>query len=181
MSITKVHLKTAQARLETSVDTQIKALIALLDGDPPPPPDEGEALLRAAQITAYDAQDIADWPITSDLDDFLIEPGKIRMGHTMHDEWPLQTVFQGSVPVYGNCWIIAQGWAATFDWFARREYTKYINGDELHGSIKGGGLDHWKPIKGEPVGIFVSTLARFGARSINERSNVIMPPDGWPY
>jgi hypothetical protein len=181
MTITKDHLETARTRLRTGVDSQFKALAALLDGGPPPPPDDGEALLRAAKITPCDAQNIAGWKITSDLNDLIVEPGKIRMGHTMHDKWPLKTVFGGKLLLYGNAWVIAQGWAATWEWFARREYTKYVNGDDLNGTIKEGGLDHWKPIKGEPVAIFVSTLARYGARSINERSQAIALPDGWPY
>ena len=149
----------------------------LLLGDDPPPDDDGEELLRAVEITNYDAQDIADWPITSDLNDLIVEPGRIRMGHTMHDAWPLEEVDNGLV--YGNPWIIAQGWAATWEWFARREYTKYVYAVDLKDLIKGSGIDNWTPTKSEPVGIFVSTLARFGARSINERSNVRLLD--WPY
>ena len=176
MTITKEHLETARARLNASVDTQIKALIALLD-DAPSPGNDGEKLLRAAKVTDYDAQSIADWPITSDLNNFHVGPGVIRMGHTMHEHWPRKIVWGGLV--YGNVWLVAQGWAATWDWVRRATYEKYLSGEDLQRHIKAGGLDRWAPKEGEEVAFFISTLARYGQRTIDERSNVRVIR--WPY
>lgn len=182
MAIERGHIEAARARIRDQVNHEFDYLDSILDSpNPPPPPpsdtEDGERLLEDARITPYDAQNILAWSITADLHGLLVEPGKIRMEHDKHDVWPLEEVFDGLV--YGNCWVIAQGWAATFDWFQRATYTKYLSGEDLAGHIKAGGLDEWAPALGEQVGIFVSTLARHGHRTINERSNVVVVR--WPY
>ena len=170
MTITKRDIETTFNRLRVSLDVQEKALAALLDS--PPSPDDGEELLRAAWIATKDAQDIADWPITSTLHKLIIEPGLISMPHTMHRRWPYVD------GVYGNPWIVVRGKAGTFEWFAST-YTKNLSAQDIAELIKTGDWRDWKPEKGEKVGIFVSALARFGASSVKERSNVRVIQ--WPY
>lgn len=195
MSITKEHLETARTRLGASVDTQFKALIALLDGEPPPPdPDEGERALRSAVIASNADRRIAKWDVTADLEFVTVTPGRIVFPYTVSGEpWPIWKGSDPDKPVVGNIWFGAkldgQWHFGTVDWLRPHQKDKTLDVPEKHIDtahalptfIKAGPLGSYVPRMGDECAILVSSIARNGGHTVDQRSNVILPPDGWPY
>lgn len=192
MKITKGHLESAHSRMTTSVDTQMKALVALLDDVPPPGNGEdGELALREAAIASNADRRIAKWDVTADLQDLRVYWNRIVFPYDQSPPWP---VFDPDAerPVVGNLWFMANlqgmdGWyAGTVDWIRPHQKDKRLDVPEKHIDtahalptfIKEGPLGSYVPGIGDPCGFLVSSIARNGLNTVNERSNVLL--FDWP-
>lgn len=171
-------------------DWVYEVLEALADSpEPPPPPpdtDEGERALESATVASNSAQDIAGWPVAVDLDHVEVMWNRIRFPYSPTGEWPL---YDGSV--VGNLWFMAelngQWHAGTVDWLRPHQKDKTLDvplehettAEALPTFIKAGPLGSYVPKKGDKCGMFVSSIARNGRTTVDERSNVILLD--WPY
>ena len=185
--ITKADLREAEASLEDTIENVFDWLRNRLDDDTPDPPDDdGEAALKGAAINSKSNRRVSRWPITVDCRLMAVVPEYIWF--KFESDWPDKIVYGG--PVHANVWFMAyingEWHAATLDWV--RENTKKELGvpgehpdtaSALASHIKKGPLASYAPRQGDKCGLFVSSLARDGYTTVNERSNVIL--FDWPY
>jgi hypothetical protein len=120
--------------------------------------------------------DVSDWPQTSQLTDVKVTGQKITLGHTKAGKWPTQSGIEGNPWVFVN--RDGKWYGATFEWLRSGQTSKNVTADEIGPLTKKEPLASWRPQPGELVGFMVSTQARDGNRTINERSNVVMTR--WP-
>jgi hypothetical protein len=124
--------------------------------------------------------DVADWPVTSSITDVAIDRSSVTIEHTKAGAWPVYD-FQGA-DVEGNPWIFVERngqWvAATYDWLRPGQTTKAVTAADIAENAKDQRLAGWRPQPGEVVGFMVSTIARNGDRTSNERSNIVLTT--WP-
>lgn len=143
--------------------------------DAPPTGDEFD--LSQATIMGNAAADIASWAVTSQVTGTRVSPSQICIFHTKAGKWP---VWKG---VEGNPWVVAniggKWYAGTYEWVRPGQTCKGITAGNIGPHIKFPPMASWRPQKGEVVYLFMSTLARLGARSTNERSNLVRVV--WPY
>jgi hypothetical protein len=94
----------------------------------------------------------------------------------------------GDAEIEGNAWVFArvggQWYAATYEWLRTGQVCKSIDANNIgpHTSIgqnsTGNPLHGWRPASGETVGFMVTTRARDGNFTSNERSQVTLVK--WP-
>lgn len=180
--ITKADLEAALEAIWGAIEDEFSELESKLDGEPPTPRDDGgEVALEEARIAGNSAVGVYRWPITADFRIRAVVPEHIWFDFDA--DWPERNVYGG--PVRANVWFMAkiggQWHAGTFDWI--KENTKKTLGvpDEhvdtahaLASHVKRGVLATYAPTKGDRCGLFVSSLARNGVTSVNERSNVVL-------
>lgn len=127
--------------------------------------------LRQAIVMGNSAAGVAHWQITSQVTGVSISPGQICIFHTKAGQWP---IWQG---VEGNPWVVAniggKWYAGTYEWVRPGQVCKGITAGNIGPHIKFAPMHSWRPRQGEVVYLFMSTLARLGARSTNERSNTV--------
>lgn len=123
---------------------------------------------------------VANWPVTSKITDVEIGASSITIEHSKAGDWP--TFNYNGVEIEGNPWVFVnrggQWYGATYDWLRPGQTEKAVTGDDIGENIKAEPLASWTPKAGELVGFMVSTPARDGNRTSNERSNVVMTR--WP-
>jgi hypothetical protein len=123
---------------------------------------------------------VSNWPVTSKITDVEIGSDHISIDHSKAGDWPVFNY--NGVAIEGNPWIFVnrdgQWYGATYDWNRPGQTSKEINADTIGPSIKAEPLASWRPEPNEVVGLMVSTPARDGSRTRNERSNVVMTH--WP-
>ncbi len=131
--------------------------------------------------------DVSAWPTTSRITRLRIEPGQICIDHTLRGQLPAL----GAPPIVGNPWVIAnvngRWFAGTYEWLRPGQECKALGSnppattvaDLIGPHIKRAPLETWRPRKGERVGFLVSTFARDGRRTSDERTNIVMTT--WPF
>ncbi len=127
--------------------------------------------------------DVSSWSQTATLN-ASVSGGMIQLPYDKANVWPTaRTRASDGGPLNGNCWVFVKvngTWhAGTFDWMRTGQQAKSV--DAVRGSgghIPYAPLSSWRPRSGETYGFMVSTPARTGERTINERSNVSMVT--WP-
>ena len=162
--------------------------------EPPPPtpdPDEGDRALESATVAGNSDRGIHGWPVTATLVEVLVFPGLIDFPCYQDPTWPEYQTGTGSIPIVGNVWFMAklagQWHAGTVDWLKPRQHSKTLDVPEEHVDtahalptfIKEGPLGSYVPTEGDECGLFVSSVARNGHQTVNERSNVIL--FSWTY
>jgi len=130
--------------------------------------------------------DVSDWDVTSTVTGAHINYTELCVYHTMAGEWPeVLGIFpeDPDAPMEGNIWIIARvdglWYAATFDYLRPGGECKYEDyspagegpGPSTFGAVP---LSTWAPRTGEPVYMFVSTVARHEPLGpLHERSDYV--------
>jgi hypothetical protein len=130
--------------------------------------------------------DVSDWEVTSTVTSAHINYEELCVYHTMAGQWPeVLGIFREDpdAPMEGNIWIIARidgvWYAATFDYLrpgGQCKYDGYSPEDEGPGPSTFGAvpLSTWSPRSGEPVYLFVSTIARHEPLGpVHERSDFV--------
>lgn len=129
------------------------------------------------QIIWGDA-DISGWPVTANLSGVSVNTTDITLNYDKANVWPniFPPWFNGA-PVVGNAWVVVWrngAWhASTFEWLRPGQTTKGL--DNLMGAdgTLASPLGNFSPKAGQLYGFVVSTPARGGQRSIDEKSNVV--------
>jgi hypothetical protein len=134
--------------------------------------------------------DVASWPQTATIT--VVEQdgnpgagGPMCIGFSTSDYWP-STGFFGdpTVPVYANQWYFAnidgQWYGGPGEYLRSDRPSVCKTGQSTQGIGPDGGwtnpMRSWTPKLGELVGYMISTPARAGLRTINERSNIVVQP-----
>ncbi len=127
--------------------------------------------------------DVSGWAQTTTLS-AGVSGGTIRLDYDKASVWPhASTRASNGGPLVGNCWVFVNldgtWYAATWDWMRPGQTSKAASAVRgTGGHIGRAPLNTWTPKSGETYGFMVSTVARTGDRTINERSNVTMVT--WP-
>ena len=120
-------------------------------------------------------EDVSQWAVTSQVTYAGVDPDSITIEHTKAGQWP-QFELGGDTVIEGNPWVIVyrdgQWQAATYEWLRPGQTTKGVTAETLGPNTKREPLASWQPRPGELVGFMVSTPARDGSRTIQERSNI---------
>jgi len=116
---------------------------------------------------------VSGWPITSSLSVSI--GGTVNLNYNKANVWPARN------GVNANPWIIVNldgRWtAATFEWLRPGQTSKPAS--VVEGShIKKAPLNNFRPRSGETYGWMVTSLARDGTRTVNERTNIVLAR--WP-
>jgi hypothetical protein len=123
---------------------------------------------------------VSQWPVTSRITDVTIGADSISISHTKSGQWP--TLDYNGVAVEGNPWVFVnrggKWYAATYEWLRPGQTEKRVSARDIGANIKVEPLASWQPRPGEVVGFMVSTPARDGSRTSNERTNVVLTT--WP-
>jgi len=157
------------------------------------PAESGDQVATAASVDSGAAiplpgvvwldTDISGWSQTAVLH-AGVSGGTLRLSYDKASVWPTTaTRASDGGPLNGNCWVIVNldgtWYAATFDWMRTGQTSKStaaVRGTDGH--IRQSPLNSWTPRSGETYGFMVSTPARTGERTVNQRSNVSMVQ--WP-
>lgn len=134
--------------------------------------------------------EVASWPQTAKID--VVEQdgnpaagGPMCIAFTLSTYWPSTPYFgDPSVPIYANQWYFANiggqwyGGPGEYLRSDRASFCKTGQGTNAIGPDGGwtGPMATWVPKVGELVGYMISTPARAGFRTINERSDVVLQP-----
>lgn len=125
-------------------------------------------------------EDVSRWRVTSEITNLQIDARSITINHSKAGQWP--TLNPDGVEIEGNPWVFVnrggKWYAATYEWLRTGQVTKRITADNIGAHTKKEPLESWVPQPGELVGFMVSTPARLGQRTVNERSNVVLVR--WP-
>jgi hypothetical protein len=135
-------------------------------------------------------QDIASWPQTATInvveqDGNASTGGLMCISFTISDNWPSIPYFgDPTVPIYANQWYFAHingQWYGGPGEYLRADRPSFCKTGQGTNSIGPDGgwtqpMASWAPQAGELVGYMISTPARAGMRSINERSNIVVQP-----
>jgi hypothetical protein len=120
--------------------------------------------------------DVSGWKQTSTVTDVDISSKSVSIEHTKAGKWPH---FGGAE---GNPWVFVnrggRWYAATYEWLRPGQTKKYVTAADIGAHTKREPIESWQPQPGELVGFMVSTPARTGGRTVNERSNVVLTR--WP-
>ena len=147
--------------------------------------DEDNIIWRHGVGAAFqESGHVADWDVTSTVTGTYIDYERLCVYHTKAGEWPEVTgIFPDdpTAPMEGNLWVIARvdglWYAATFDYLRPGDECKfedYSPAGEGPGPSTFGAepLSTWLPRTGEPVWMFMSTVARHEPLGpLHERSN----------
>ena len=133
--------------------------------------------LRTAIVAINSNRGIADFKVTSTVTNVTISTSQICIYHTKAGGWPVKD------GVEGNPWVAAFVGGklniGTYEWLRPGQICKSITKANIGPHIKHGTLAGWRPAKGETVYFFVSTHARLGVTSSNERADPYAIV--WPY
>ncbi len=136
-------------------------------------PTVGAADAINAGSIHYLHANVSGWPITSSL--------SVSIGSTVNLKYNKANVWPARNGVNANPWIIVNldgRWtAATFEWLRPGQTSKPASVVE-GGHIKRAPLNNFRPRSGETYGWMVSSLARDGTRTVNERTNIVLAR--WP-
>ena len=169
-------------------DEKLVEALAFLEGPPEPPePGVGDEYEGDFTVDGNNASDVQDWPITAEITSVEIKADSICLRSTLGKNWP-----DGDPGINGNPWVI---WRVGFEWFAATyEWLRSEQGgnatqeckklgadgspgntvaDQLAPHMKSPNSAGWIPQAGEEVFFFISSLARLGGRSVNERSQTV--------
>lgn len=122
---------------------------------------------------------ISGWAQTATLNASL-SGGTLVLSYDKANAWPTaRTRASDGGPLVGNVWIFVNRngtwYGATWDWMRRGQTSKAKNSVRgTGGHIPHAPLNSFTPSPGQTYGFMVSTVARGGERTINERSNVSM-------
>ena len=156
--------------------------------EPPEPPGGVEDEFEGEfEVDGNNAGDVLSWPITAEITSVEITPTNICLRSTLGNNWP-----DGDPGINGNPWVI---WQVGFVWYAATyEWLRSVQGGSATQECKALGADGslgntvaeqlgphmktphsagWVPQAGEEVFFFISSLARLGGRSVNERSQSV--------
>jgi len=113
---------------------------------------------------------VMQWPIVSPLT--VRMSGDFLQSGFKAPDWPSKEVY--GVQVYANPWVAAKiggRWqCATWEWMRRGGESKRsaaVAGDHVKRADWPNG---WRPASGERLWFFVSSLARHGQRTVNQRT-----------
>jgi hypothetical protein len=124
--------------------------------------------------------DVSQWRVTSRITNLKVASDGVTIDHTNAGLWP--AVSPDGVAVEGNPWVFVnrggKWYAATYEWLRSGQIRKGVTADNIGAHTKREPLESWVPQPGEVVGFMVSTPARSGLRTVNERSNVVLTR--WP-
>lgn len=116
----------------------------------------------------------SSWPKTSTLNSITIGPDTVKFPHSKAGQWMTFTV-NGEL-LEGNPWFFAniegQWYGATWEWLRPGQTSKSISPDAYGDHIKRSPMDSWLPEPLETVGFMVSTRARDGVSSGDERTAI---------
>lgn len=122
-------------------------------------------------VKFLDVPDVRSWRQVSGLNVTLT--GEFLKFNFKAPHWPDKECF-GQM-LYANPWVIARigdEWlGATFEWIRRGGESK-SKAAVASDHIKRKEFQDWKPTSGERLGFMVTSLARAGARTVNERTEV---------
>lgn len=154
-------------------DDDVESGKAEQNQEPSPFPETPEKPHTSSGIVWLDA-DVSHWPVTTDLK-VNISGGLITLNYGKANKWPSRN------GVNANPWIIVNRggvlYAATWEWMKTGQTTKSTAA--VHGShINHAPLNSFRPRSGEIYGFMVSSLARGGQRTVNERSHIVFVR--WP-
>lgn len=125
-------------------------------------------------------ENVSRWPVTSKITDVRIDADSISISHSKSGQWP--ALDYNGVAVEGNPWVFVnrggKWYAATYEWLRPGQTEKRVSARDIGANIKVEPLASWQPRPGELVGFMVSTPARDGNRTSNERTNVVLT--AWP-
>lgn len=136
--------------------------------------------LKNAIILGPNATDIATWEVTAAITSVTTGPKEICVWHTKTGQWPLIPFDNTGVMLEGVYWIFAQfngqWYGAVYDYYKPNQACKGTGAEEFgRDQIRVPPMDAgWVPRSGDVVGIMASAPARFGYRSVRERSNVVL-------
>lgn len=126
--------------------------------------------------------DISSWPRTATLNAFIAN-GVLKLQNDKINTWPGSIEARGGGAINGVVWVFVDingtWYAATWEWLRKGQHEKlvqWVKGTDGH--IQSAPLNTWVPRSGETYGFMVSTPARGGVRTIDERSNVSLVK--WP-
>lgn len=151
-------------------------------GDASPGGGGGSDAISLSGVVWLD-QDVSGWSRTATLN-ASVSGGAIQLNYDKANVWPTaRTRASDGGPLVGNCWVfvnVGGTWhAATFDWMRSGQTAKAVSSVRgTGGHIPHAPLSSWTPSSGQTYGFMVTTPARGGERTINERSNVSMVT--WP-
>jgi hypothetical protein len=130
--------------------------------------------------------DVSDWDVTSTVESAHITYTELCVYHSMAGKWPeVLGIFpeEPEAPMEGNIWVIARvdglWYAATFDYLRPGDECKYDGYTQDHegpgpSTFEAEPLFSWAPRLGEPIYLFMSTVARHEPLGpLNERSNYV--------
>ncbi len=150
---------------------------------PPPPPGSGVDEIDPRSITWLSgvSTDVTNWAITSRVTSVDQSGDTVCVYHTKAGQWPLVSIDNNPPNLEGNMLIVVniggQWYGATFDWLRQGQTCKDVTAAEYgRDQIRVAPLDaSWPgPRAGDMIGLLVSTPARYGVRTINERSNIVL-------
>jgi len=133
---------------------------------------------KAIMVSPMDDEGVTKWPIKSEITSIYVDGGQTCLDHTMNGKWPM-IIFEppDGGPLEGTHIIFAsiggQIYGGVYDYYRPGQTCKGTNkwqyGEE---QIRSAPMGSWVPAQGEIVGFMVSTPARGGYNTINERSYV---------
>lgn len=125
----------------------------------------------------FQDEDVSGWAQTATLN-AGVSGGTAILNYDKARVWPTaNTRANDGGPLNANCWVVVnvggQWYAATFDWLRTGQTSKAASAvTGANGHIVGAPLNSWRPSSGERIGFMVTTPARGGERTLNERSNI---------
>ncbi|MFQ5744227.1 MAG: PKD domain-containing protein [Acidobacteriota bacterium] len=125
---------------------------------------------------------ITKWSITSTITKVDISSSQICISHTKSGQWPVSTTALEGASLEGNPWVIAkiggQWYGATYEWLKPGQTCKGIAGKDFVDQINIPPMSSWTPKSGDQVGFVVTTIARLGKRTSDERTQIVLVV--WP-
>ncbi|WFB37312.1 hypothetical protein P3T73_06000 [Kiritimatiellota bacterium B12222] len=127
--------------------------------------------------------DVSGWAQTANLN-ASVSGGSIVLDYDQANSWPSASVrAKDGSSLNANPWVVVnvngQWYAATFEWLKTGQTAKptsVVTGRGGH--IVQAPLNTFNPVSGQQYGFMVTTPARGGSRTINERSNISVVT--WP-
>jgi hypothetical protein len=145
--------------------------------------------LHSVIISYVGAPNPADWPVTATIgaveqDGSSATPGNMCISFATTVEWPNIPFFgDPDVPVWANQWYFANiggKWYGGPGEYLRADRGFCKSGQHTNEIGPDGGwispMREWAPKPGELVGFMMSTPARSGMRSTDQRSNIVIQP-----
>jgi hypothetical protein len=148
---------------------------------PPPPPIDGFQPPSLDEIEWHD-NDVRNWPVTSPIDEARASwsNGNQSFPHPKTNSWP--AVGSGHGQVNANPWIIFQHggqWhAMTWEWLGIGQTSKFLpasgnSGFPGHLSYPDRVAGWPGPQSGQFYGWLVTSIARHGQHTVDERSQIV--------
>jgi hypothetical protein len=134
--------------------------------------------IPASEVIFLDARDVQNWAVTSDLNASTTRI-MLNIPYSQANQWPAHPTVKArdGSPMNANAWILdninGQWYAATFEYLKVNQQSKplaVITG--AGGHITQAPMTSFKGESGKQYAVMVSTFARNGLRTINERSEI---------